>query len=490
MKKYIYNLVASAMVAGAMTSCGDGFLDVDIPNGKDTETAIQSVDNLGAAVNGSYYHFYRQYFTGNYAVSIGDIASDLAYWNGQTGHWDDINSFNVMDTDTYLFYIWDYGYKAIDTATRAIAGADNLENLTPAEQAEVNLYVAESYALRAYSMIYLTEVFGHQVKVAGQDFSNEPGVVVVTEPVAADATVSRNTVGECYTQIQSDLATALSKFQAAGGDRNSLYYLGEAAVNGLLARVNLYLENWAAAKQYAKTALDLAGITELAYTPAAYKALYLTQSSNKESIFALAINDSQNWSANSCGTLWSTYNYSPTPWLQSITADTDVRRAVWTWTSKSTPTVPQFGGGKFGVISNGNSATQTNYMINASEMFLIMAEADIKTNALTDAANELLVVAKRNTAITSVADLPSDAAGLMSFLQDERARELFQEGHRFWDLRRWNKPSNFYAYKAPEVAFTFTNFAPGNVVFPIPADEVNAKKGVEQTPGWSDTFPQ
>lgn len=488
MKKYIYNLVASAMVAGAMTSCGDGFLEVDIPNGKDTETAIQSVDNLGAAVNGSYYRFFYYCFAGNYAMSIGDIASDIAYWNGETGHWNGLYTYNIQDTDTYLTYIWSYGYKVVDTATRAIDGANGLADLTAAEQAEVDLYVGEAYALRAYAMLYLTEVFGHQVKVAGQDYSNELGVVVVNEPVAADATVSRNTVGECYTQIQNDLTTALAKFQAAGGDRNDLYYLGEAAVNGLLARVNLYLENWAAAKQYAQKALDIAGITELAYTPEAYKALYLSNSSNRESFFALAINSSQNWSANSCGTLWSSYDYSPSPWLQSITADTDVRRAIWGLSG--TPSVPEFNGGKFGVISNGNSATQTNYMINAPEMFLIMAEADTKTSQLTDAAKELLVVAKRNTAITSVADLPSDAAGLMSFIQDERARELFQEGHRLWDLRRWNKSSNFYAYKAPEVAYTFNNFQPGNVVFPIPADEINSKKGVTQNEGWNDTFPR
>ena len=37
---------------------------------------------------------------------------------------------------------------------------------------------------------------------------------------------------------------------------------------------------------------------------------------NTESMFALAITQTDNWSANSCGTLWSSYNYSPSPKLQ------------------------------------------------------------------------------------------------------------------------------------------------------------------------------
>lgn len=74
-------------------------------------------------------------------------------------------------------------------------------------------------------------------------------------------------------------------------------------------------------------------------------------------------------------------------------------------------------------------------------MFLIIAEANLKSTngTVANAQKALLTVAKRNAAITSVADLPTTANELMSFIKEERARELFQEGMRLWDLRRWDE---------------------------------------------------
>ena len=72
---------------------------------------------------------------------------------------------------------------------------------------------------------------------------------------------------------------------------------------------------------------------------------------------------------------------------------------------------------------------------------------------------------------------------------DERARELFQEGHRLWDLRRWNEKASVYAYGAPEVKYTYNNYNISDLVFPIPVDEINSGFGVAQN-DWSKTLPK
>lgn len=199
-----------------------------------------------------------------------------------------------------------------------------------------------------------------------------------------------------------------------------------------------------------------------------------------------------NWSANSCGTLWSTYSYGPNGYMQSLMADTDVRTSIWEFETDDYGDT-YFNSGKFGAFASGNPAYGTNYLINAPEMYLNQAEGYLRqaTPDITSVQEALLVVAKRNTAITSVADLPSTSADLMKFIQDERARELFQEGHRLWDLRRWDITANLYATGSwTDIEYMIKNFKVSDCVYPIPNDEINAGFGVKQTEGWFNTFPE
>ena len=273
-----------------------------------------------------------------------------------------------------------------------------------------------------------------------------------------------------------------------------------------MARTNLYLENWDEAKANAQKALEEKGISTLTYTADAYKALFSGNESNTESLLSLAITQTDNWSANSSGTLWSTYNYSPSPKLLSLYGEKDCRQSIIAWDESSSETVPVFKGGKYGQHATGNSAYATNYLVNAPEMFLIIAEANVKsTNADLNAAKDaLLVVARRNSDFSSTSNLPNNANDLLAFIKNERARELFQEGFRLYDLRRWDEAASVYANAAPNISFTYNNYKISDFVnisftynnykisdfvFPIPSSEINAGFGVEQN-DWAGTLPK
>lgn len=493
MKRNILKAVIAVSLGTCLASCGDSFLDTEYYQGVDVDNGLTSASTIKDAVNGEYYRLYYSYFAGNYAINIGDVPTDISYWNGKNNHFNDLYTYSFTDDDLYLEYIWNYGYKIVDNSARAIKAAEGLyDDATESDKQTLDIAMAEAHALRAYANFLMVNVFAHQVKVDGADFSSQPGLVISEEHVKEYSDVERATVGETYTFILSDLAKALQHFEAAGSDQGSRVYFTAASVKGLLARVNLYLENYDTAYSYAQQALADAGITSLATTDAAYKALYNESGTNTESLFYLAIDDTHNFSANSCGTLWTTYGYSPSPKLQAMYGANDVRRSIMGWDDETTETAPVYGGGKYGNYgaSTPNPANITNYLINASEMFLIEAEAKLRaSNADINAAKEaLLVVAKRNKDITSVNDLPSTKAELLSFLQDECAREKFQEGHRLWDLRRWNVKADVYATGAPNIAFTYTNYNISDLVFPIPVAEINAGFGVTQN-DWSNTVP-
>ena len=90
MNKYILKVFAVLALVGGMSSCGSDYLETDYASGVDIETALSSADAIGTALNGTYYRLIHYGFAGNYATTIGDVATDISYWNTLTGHWDDL----------------------------------------------------------------------------------------------------------------------------------------------------------------------------------------------------------------------------------------------------------------------------------------------------------------------------------------------------------------------------------------------------------------
>lgn len=499
MKKTIIKTGTAFLASLMLAGCGNSFLNTEMYDAVDVDNGLNDVSTVGYALNGAYSYLLAYQSAGNYSSLIGDYCSDLVFNGLEMGtHFTDLYQFIYTDTNGNFSSIWNYDYKVIDLAARVIEACERLlPDANPAETEELEMYEAEARTLRAYANLMLVNVFGHQVMVNGHSYGNEMGIVIVDTPVQAYEHIERNTVGETYNQILLDLETAINLFSKSGS-RGNVYYLSEEAAYGLLARTNMYLENWGAAAQAAQKAIEISGITTLTYNAEDYKALYDGGKSNNESMFALAVSSTQNNGTNSAGQFFTNYGFSLSPYLFSLYAPTDCRISIFGFTDDDSEEpewwgqkIP-FNGGKFGYFGGSpvNPTYATNYLINAPEMFLIQAEAYANMNQLTQALDALLVVAKRNNAITSTADLPSSQSGILEFLHDERARELFQEGFRLWDLRRWNTPANLDAINAPEIKFTYTNQQLGNLVFPIPANEVNAGFGVVQNPDWSSSIPK
>lgn len=503
-KIFLKSLVGIACVAG-MTSCGDKFLETKYYGGVEAEGALTDPTVIEYALNGTYYQLQRYYFAGNYAFSLGDIASDIVYWVGNNNHQNDLYQFTVNESSITLYYVWNYGYKIVDNAARVIEACNALEpEATGYDLEDLMLYEAEARCLRAYANLYMANIFCHQIMVNGTSYGNDMGLVLVDTPIGAFEPVTRASLTDTYNFILQDLNEAVSLFNQLGYDRGFVSYFGAASAYGLLARTQMYLENWGAAASAAENAIAISGIDELVYTPEGFEALYAGQYTNTESLFALGIDVVTNWSANSLGTLYTTYGYSISPYLVSLLSDDDCRKELYTWFGSVDGKVEIFEdendwyglsgdnnylGGKF-YFGFGNTAYANNFLINAPEMFLIAAEAYANQGNVTEAAENLLVVAKRNNAITSTADLPATAAGLLSFLKEERARELFQDGLRFFDLRRWNETCNLYGVNAPAIDWMYNNVNVSNTVFPIPVDEINTGYGVVQNPDWLSSMPK
>ena len=101
MKKNILKVFAIATFGFRLSSCGESLLENDYYQGIDAEGGLSSVNNISTALNGAYYNLFYYPFAGNYAINIGDIPTDISYWNSKTNHFNNIYSYTVVDPDTY-----------------------------------------------------------------------------------------------------------------------------------------------------------------------------------------------------------------------------------------------------------------------------------------------------------------------------------------------------------------------------------------------------
>jgi tetratricopeptide (TPR) repeat protein len=464
---YIFSLIVGL---STLWSCD---FDTEIYTAIDMDNAFGSAQDIQNALNGAYRNVGYYPYRGNRVIAIGDMASDIAEADASTGHFVAINMWTFTDTSGELLDVWTYAYKVIDQSTRGINGALELlasENLPDGDDVKLKTAISQFYALRALAYFDLVNLFGLPYKVGGGN--SQLGIVLVDkEPIEEFQQVSRSTVEETYAQILKDIASAK---EYATGKLNQ-YYFNEAAIYALDARVKLYMHRYEDAITSAEKAIELrnsAGVSNETYV-----SMWRSTAITGEDIFTIVKSEDDNLSANALNTLYGSYEASVSEFTKTRFQPNDIRLNLIYEHEDYGVNHP----GKYDGLPS-SAAVGNIPVFRLSEMYLIIAEAEaILGNDLTAAQNALLYTAKRDTDITSISDLPATQNELLDFIEEERIREFFTEGHRFYDLRR----TGAIASIAGDEQFKAANF-----VYPIPSEEINSGFGVTQNENWSDKLPK
>lgn len=480
MKKIKYLFVLPVLF---FCSCND-FMDLEtyqnIP-AKDAYNTVQDVEN---GLNGMYYAFGHYYFYGRNAVALGDMAADNAIASASTGHFLAINRYNFSDTEADLDYIWIGGYRVLDRATRTIQGAykliENAEalHLTETDVANLHSYISQCYGMKAITAHRLVTVFGLPYRKS--QVNNQLGIVLVKdEPIPAFTEVHRSTVEETYAQILLDIASAkatytyVDNYNAGTNEDGRIllnqFYMNKAAIYATEARVSLFRQDYQRAIVAADSAIRLRDANPVSNET--YLKMWSTTAISGEDIFTIAKSEDDNLSANSLNTLYGAYRGEVTGSLINLFAPGDIRRNLISGTHPK----------KFDGIPT-SQAVNNVPVFRVSEMYLILAEAYAQTGNIQQAQESLFFTAKRNVDLKE-SDLPGDREGLLTFISQERRRELFEEGFRWFDARRTGE-------RIDVSGGTYKNFDVAAFVYPIPASEINAGFGVEQNPDWESHMPQ
>ena len=167
-----------------------------------------------------------------------------------TGDWNISGVTNVMT--------WETLYNQIFTAN-AVAEGISLEEQLNEETADptYQFYLGQALALRAFDYFHLAQMY-QQTYVGHED---KPCVPIITDEnklaVAEAGGTPRNTVREVYEQIMSDLNNAVTLLEASNVKRTDRRYVDAAVVHGIRARVEMVMNDWAAARDDAKAAIEL-----------------------------------------------------------------------------------------------------------------------------------------------------------------------------------------------------------------------------------------
>ena len=461
--------IGAVLAVGLLSSCSSYF-DVDMDQNKESKDAFSSAQDVKNGMIGAYYALGNYRFYGRNVVALGDMASDIATASSSTGHFYAINSYGITDTNGELDEIWNYGYKVIDRSVRTINGAQKVleEGVLEEEEAAINSYISQCYALRALATFTLTNIFGLPYQ-PGQA-NSQLGVILITDkPYTTEDKVHRSTVAECYQQVLSDIAKAKEYYvgedEMNGADQ---FYFNLAAIYALEARVNLYMGNYAAAKEAAEKALEERGSDGA--TPNVYLNMWTSNAISAEDILTIAKSNDDNLSANALNTLYGSYKGGLTSFTTSKFGANDLRAGVLNYYAYKYCGLPTA------------QAVSNIPVFRVSEMYLILAECEANLGNLDAAKEALLFTAQRDADIQGADQLPSTKDELMDFINDERIRELYLEGHRWYDARRQGLKIT--------VATNSYDFDVAKFVYPIPAAEINSGYGAEQNDGWSDNLPK
>jgi len=466
-------ILISTMV---LSSCKKEFLEVTPSTSIPNSEAFDSPAKLTAAMTGLYDLVSFSGYTNNILLNM-DVKGEDVQVNSTNNYSRFIAGYQYIETvnSSELSVHWAYSYKIIANCNQLI------ENVpaAPIDDDVKTQYTAEARALRALAHFNLVREFG------GKPYTVDPsalGVPVMEKSIlATDVPPARATVAEVYTSIISDLTYAEANFPES---INDVYRINKGTIQGLLARVYLTMGDYTNASKFAK--LASAGYT----LSSANDLLAGFSDPTSEWMWALNTRSDDNNGFLQTQSFYDPYgdgysSFTVTEEFLNSFADNDLRKNQFRIPSVrgndvKTGDYEFYGDGwltsKF--IFRG-AWDNDQLMMRASEMVLIEAESEARLGNTAAAKAALLLIQQRAIPTAVISANTGDA--LVAEILVERRKELFGEGHRYYDILRTkqtlDRSASVSSWSKLVIASGDKRFA-----LPIPQAEIDANPNMVQNP--------
>jgi hypothetical protein len=461
MKKIIYSIIVAIALLCSLNYCSKDSLEPTLAQQKAVETSITSLEDLQGILYGAYNRITATSYYGRDLIIYGEVRSDNAFANGNSGRFLTAAEMDMGETDAYARDTWTTMYSVIASANILIGqDAASFEG----DPAEINHIIGQAYAIRALAHFDLLKLYGQQHVTSGT-----LGVPYIKEYKGEDLTPPRNTITEVKGFIEADLAQALSLMSADQNDASKQYFT-TYGVHALKSRVALYFGDWSTVIAAAETVIN-SGLYSIVPEADFVASWYLDAAVN--SIFELAYSGTDNNNINGLAYIYRGESYGDIQALDDILTIFDAGDVRGSAAMISV----DVGGSE--VLANMGKYPSMDFSDNISliryeEVLLNYAEALFETGA----ANALTVLNQ----IPAARGANPYAAVTKTNIMKERRRELCFEGFRFDDLARTQSDIPLVSpFQQTHEGPAYGSF---KYAFPIPKVELNANSNMVQNEGY------
>jgi starch-binding outer membrane protein, SusD/RagB family len=513
--KLISRLIIITLLSVALASCDDSFLDIPNQNELNAGNFFTKVENFDLALNGTYDAVKSlDLFGQNYYIqTLVALPHEADYWNAQCR-----NEVNSADGNVYV--AWRGWYRVVARANDVIENVPAFRDAgdrTPSEIARLNQILGEAHFLRGFAYFHLVRLWGEESFAVDNTRLAVPLILKVAS-TRDEMMAPRATVGEVYTQILSDYSTAEGLLPESW-DSNNIARISQTAVKGFIGQLYLYMEMYPEAKDYFEQVIN-SGKYDLV-SPEKYEGLFQGKSEfSEESIWELSytVDMQQNIWENGLGSGvalvcappgrgWSNCTphgvaierfgsdprltiatYSPDDLVADINGDMKpAGKSEFNYTGHS---FRKYVPSEYCVYTTNRTSGINYFIMRLADVYLMYAEVMNHVGQDNIAVEYTNKVKRRaygldhHIAQPSV-DYTASGTQLRDIIREERFKELFGEGHRWFDMVRWKiVQEEVEKYNVMKVTQGEIVYNDKDYYYPIPLREVDTNSEMVPSTGY------
>lgn len=463
---------------------------------------MQSLSDAEQTLTGIYSAYMSGALYSGLLTLLPDIQADLVYavqGNSNTygTHW----LWDIRSTNAEIESVYGALYRVIGRCNFYLDQVDELRK-TLTDDASIqtlDYYTGEVHCARALAYSELIKCF---CKTYDPATAAEELGVVLADTYFGEMPKSRASLEESYEFVLADLQKA-EELLDEDNDYYGAVYFTQAAAHAIHARVALYMQDWDAAIEHSSKLIGRTDTFRLATSQLysgdqSYVDYMWTNDAAFEIIWMVGFTVTSYGGA--LGQVFLNYNndytyyypdYVPAQWVINLYSSNDERRDAYFSTQQTGYAhqlqwpllVKYFGNESFmqSLIYHVNMPKP----LRLAEQYLIRAEAYCRKGQYSAASADLTALSSARH--TGNASVKINEDNWMDCISDERVKELYMEGFRLQDLKRWHK-----GFKRTPQTSTQSEGSSKEIkaddplfVWPIPKNELEAP-GAEILPNESN----